>query len=176
LETTTGDGSHVKATFKGDIVVDQEDEDVMGEPTYPPGFRGQVAKFVDRKEFDNFILMCIMVSSLCMAFDDPLKSPDHLQSQILLALNFIFTGIFLTELILKHIAVGIKEYWGNSWNILDGGVVIVAVVDLLLYLYLGPGQNQYAFLKALRILRALRPLRVIARNPNLKLVVNTLFA
>ena len=47
---------------------------------------------------------------------------------------------------------------------------------MILYLYLGPGQNQYAFLKALRILRALRPLRVIARNPNLKLVVNTLFA
>merc|ERR1719253_663873 len=31
------------------------------------------------------------------------------------------------------------------------------------------------FLKTLRVLRALRPLRVISRNPNLKLVVNTLF-
>ncbi|KAF4703708.1 Voltage-dependent T-type calcium channel subunit alpha-1H, partial [Perkinsus olseni] len=60
-------------------------------------------------------------------------------------------------------------YWRNSWNVLDGVVVIVSMVDLL------PMLPDISVLKTLRMLRALRPLRVISRNPNLRLVVNTLF-
>merc|ERR1719235_2652924 len=65
--------------------------------------------------------------------------------------------------------MGSTTYWRNSWNILDGLVVVIAWVDL------GLGNSGISALKTLRILRALRPLRVISRNENLKLVVNTLF-
>merc|ERR1719271_1039480 len=86
-------------------------------------------------------------------------------------------GTFSMEMLLKKIAFGavigkVTEngpYWRKPWNILDGGVVIIAVIDTL-----GIGQ-EYSAIKTLRVLRALRPLRVISRNPNLKLVVNTLF-
>merc|ERR1719281_552731 len=92
-------------------------------------------------------------------------------------MNLGLTVIFTIEMFLKKISFGALfgkvgengPYWRKPWNILDGGVVIVAVIDTL-----GIGQ-QYAAIKTLRVLRALRPLRVISRTPNLKLVVNTLF-
>merc|ERR1719487_1946351 len=92
-------------------------------------------------------------------------------------MNIVLTVIFTVEMFLKKIAFGALfgtvgengPYWRKPWNILDGGVVIVAVIDTL-----GIGR-EYAAMKTLRVLRALRPLRVISRSPNLKLVVNTLF-
>merc|ERR1719359_2554769 len=38
-----------------------------------------------------------------------------------------------------------------------------------------PGSNSIAFMKTARVLRALRPLRMISRAQNMKVVVNTLF-
>ncbi|CAD7929325.1 unnamed protein product [Amoebophrya sp. A120] len=131
--------------------------------------------------FENFILVMIIVSSLCMAFDDPVLYPDHPMQLGLTYLNVYFTVIFFAEMTMKHVAMGVRNYWSNGWNILDGAVVWVSVIDLIFWIIAETGAGSGAggdisFLKTLRILRALRPLRVIARNPNLKLVVNTIFA
>merc|ERR1719281_2058465 len=51
-------------------------------------------------------------------------------------------------------------------------------MPLIQELVMGPDGGRVmdvSFLKTARILRALRPLRLISRNENLKLVVNTLF-
>merc|ERR1719507_743460 len=61
-------------------------------------------------------------------------------------------------------------YLRSGWNILDCIVVAVSIIGLIT----GPGGG--GFFKTLRILRALRPLRVISRNDNLKVVVQTIFA
>ena len=130
--------------------------------------------------FENFILVMIIVSSLGMAFDDPLLYPQHPLLQTLTYLNVGFTVIFTAEMLMKHVAMGVRNYWSNGWNILDGAVVLVSDIDLVFWIIAETGGsdsgNDISFLKTLRILRALRPLRVIARNPNLKLVVNTIFA
>jgi len=60
-------------------------------------------------------------------------------------------------------------YMTDPWNILDFIVVCVAWIELTQILDGG------SFLKVLRLFRTLRPLRMISRNPNLKLVVTTLF-
>ncbi|CAD7924383.1 unnamed protein product [Amoebophrya sp. A25] len=130
--------------------------------------------------FENFILVMIIVSSMCMAFDDPILNPQHPLQVALQYLNICFTTIFTLEMIMKHVAMGVGNYWSNGWNILDGAVVMVSVIDLVFWIIAESsgeeGGADISFLKTLRILRALRPLRVIARNPNLKLVVNTIFA
>jgi hypothetical protein len=88
-------------------------------------------------------------------------------------LDVTFCILFAIEMIVKHIALGVffgkKAYWRQGWNVLDGIVVITSVYDLL------TDETQgLVKISSLRIVRGLRPLRVISRNPNLKLVVNTL--
>jgi hypothetical protein len=134
--------------------------------------RKACAKLVKSKPFDNFILFLIVISSLAMAVDNPLKNPAAILSQILYYMNLFCTFVFLIEMITKKIADGAfcgkNAYWRKGWNMLDGLVVTISVIDLL------PLGGQFKSLKTLRVLRALRPLRVISRNPNLKLVIDTL--
>lgn len=61
------------------------------------------------------------------------------------------------------------SYLKEPWNILDGGVVALSILALAF------GSESFAWVRALRTLRVLRPLRVISRVPQLKVVVNTIF-
>jgi len=125
------------------------------------------------KVFDNFILLCILLSSFAMAYDTPLNDPDDPLTQLVRDSNKFFAYIFMFELVVKLFAMGLimgkGAYLRSGWNVLDGIVVGVSILGLIT-----PGSG--AFLKTLRILRAFRPLRVISRNPNLKVVVQTMFA
>ncbi|KAF4672946.1 hypothetical protein FOL47_011216 [Perkinsus chesapeaki] len=136
-------------------------------------FRRRCIKVAKSPLFDNFIIICIVISSAFMAIDSPLQDPGSAVAIFLDIMNKLFSFIFLIEMLIKWVAMGVLfnkgAYWRNSWNVLDGVVVIVSMVDLL------PLGADVSVLKTLRMLRALRPLRVISRNPNLRLVVNTLF-
>uniref|UniRef100_A0A8C6PGH1 Voltage-dependent T-type calcium channel subunit alpha n=1 Tax=Nothobranchius furzeri TaxID=105023 RepID=A0A8C6PGH1_NOTFU len=104
-----------------------------------------------------------------------------LQERIFLTLsNYIFTAIFVTEMAVKIVALGFffgdKAYLRSSWNILDGMLVMISVVDILVSLISNTGTKILGMLRVLRLLRTLRPLRVISRAPGLKLVVETLMS
>jgi hypothetical protein len=134
---------------------------------------------VETKQFDQVILVCIVIASLTMALDAPLADPRRWLPITLYVLNIIFTVIFAIEMILKMVAYGCifsmssqpPAYWQQPWNILDGTVVIISVIDLVM-----SGSSTLSSLKVLRMARALRPLRVVSRFENLRLVVQTLFA
>merc|ERR1719421_1664432 len=133
--------------------------------------------------FDKCILVCIIVSSLSMAAAMPLSDPGSDLNVGLALADKIFTVIFVVECVMKIIALGFvfgpKSYLRNWWNILDFFIVLVSVFDLTLtyavqFLGEAAADTDLSILKIARILRALRPLRLIGRNPNLKLVVSTL--
>lgn len=94
---------------------------------------------------------------------------------------------------------GHSVYLQSSWNILDGLLVFVSLVDILVSVASAGGNRIFGILRVLRLLRTLRPLRlgvpnscslikcnllqpdcgcvccrVISRAPGLKLVVETL--
>jgi len=46
--------------------------------------------------------------------------------------NYIFTGLFTMEMILKLFALGFFEYVADSFNIFDGLVVILSIVEIIL--------------------------------------------
>eukprot|EP00418_Pyrodinium_bahamense_P092481 CAMPEP_0179026606 /NCGR_PEP_ID=MMETSP0796-20121207/8601_1 /TAXON_ID=73915 /ORGANISM="Pyrodinium bahamense, Strain pbaha01" /LENGTH=1928 /DNA_ID=CAMNT_0020722691 /DNA_START=29 /DNA_END=5815 /DNA_ORIENTATION=- len=124
------------------------------------------------KVFDNFILLCILLSTVCMMLEVPTRDPEHLLSRVIRVADMVFAIIFIVEMVVKLVALGLvwgkDAYLRNGWNWLDGIVVVVSIITMV-----GGSGGE---LKILRILRALRPLRVISRNENLKVVVQTIFA
>jgi len=46
--------------------------------------------------------------------------------------NYIFTGLFTMEMILKLFALGFFEYVADSFNIFDGVVVVLSIVEIIL--------------------------------------------
>eukprot|EP01065_Artemidia_motanka_P052348 TRINITY_DN9431_c0_g1_i1.p1 TRINITY_DN9431_c0_g1~~TRINITY_DN9431_c0_g1_i1.p1 ORF type:complete len:1882 (+),score=565.62 TRINITY_DN9431_c0_g1_i1:528-5648(+) len=143
--------------------------------------RVHVYRLVKHPTFDAVILVCIMLSSLIMAVENPNPESDitggnGVATQLLKTANFVFTIIFVTEMTLKLIAFGVlfggsspdPPYLRDSWNVMDGCIVVVSLLSLAFE------GSDLAFLKVFRTFRALRPLRVIARNRGLRMVVSTL--
>ncbi|XP_067281428.1 voltage-dependent T-type calcium channel subunit alpha-1H-like [Pseudorasbora parva] len=91
--------------------------------------------------------------------------------------NYIFTVIFVAEMTVKVVALGFfsgkDSYLKSTWNVLDGILVFVSLIDILVSLAHGEHQI-FGIPRVLRLLRSLQPLRVINRAPGLKLVVETL--
>uniref|UniRef100_A0A4W5RCY4 Ion transport domain-containing protein n=1 Tax=Hucho hucho TaxID=62062 RepID=A0A4W5RCY4_9TELE len=74
--------------------------------------------------------------------------------------------------LLSGLYLGEKAYLKSSWNVLDGFLVFVSLIDIVVSM--AGGAKILGVLRVLRLLRTLRPLRVISRAPGLKLVVETL--
>ena len=62
--------------------------------------------------------------------------PDSLERAILSVANYVFTVVFGVEMLLKVIAwamfYGKDAYFTSGWNIMDGLLVIISVVDVLM--------------------------------------------
>ena len=136
-------------------------------------FRQAVARIALHKHFDNVILVWIILSSVCLAIENPTLDPESGVMVFLDYADYVFTAVFVCEMSFKVIALGMmghpKAYMSSGWNVLDGTIVTISVLSLA-----SAGNNNLMVLKSLRTLRVLRPLRMIARNEGLKLVVNAL--
>jgi len=71
---------------------------------------------------------------------------------------------------------GADAYFTSGWNIMDGSLVTISIIDLLMSLISESSPRIFGILRVFRLLRSLRPLRVINRAPGLKLVVQTLLS
>jgi hypothetical protein len=99
---------------------------------YPTNPIRQFCHFVvNLRYFDLFIMIVICASSVALAAEDPVVSGSF-RNEILNYFDFVFTGVFTIELILKIIDLGIilhpGSYIRDLWNILDATVVICALV------------------------------------------------
>lgn len=123
--------------------------------------------------FDKVVLVLIVISSITLALDNPLKDPESLLSKSIAAIDIILTVLFSLEMVLKSIAMGFigseHAYLRSSWNRLDFFVVIVSIISLAAF-------DSLKALRSLRALRGLRPLRAITKAVGLKIVVNTMFS
>jgi len=127
--------------------------------------------------FDQFIMTCIILNSICMAMERPAIKDDSAERVFQNVAGHIFTFIFSVEMIIKVIGMGVfygpNPYWSNPWNRLDGVIVLISWLDLVLTIA-GVTGGMLSILKICRMLRALRPLRAISRLPGLKRIVNVL--
>jgi len=134
--------------------------------------------------FDQVIVVTIALSSVAMAFENPLLDPNSAQIKALEVLSTIFTVIFLVELVVKMIALGgvcgygdgRKAYLRSFENVMDFVIVLVSVLNDIQNWFLVGGGGIIQVMKIFRVVRMLRPLRLISRNKNLKVVVKTILA
>ncbi|XP_072230270.1 voltage-dependent T-type calcium channel subunit alpha-1G isoform X3 [Leuresthes tenuis] len=149
---------------------------------FPPESRFRIVcnKIINHKMFDHIVLVIIFLNCITIAMERPRIDPTSAERIFLTLSNYIFTAIFVTEMTVKIVALGWffgdKAYLRSSWNILDGMLVMISVIDILVSLISNSGTKILGMLRVLRLLRTLRPLRVISRAPGLKLVVETLMS
>uniref|UniRef100_A0A3Q0SF70 Calcium voltage-gated channel subunit alpha1 Ib n=1 Tax=Amphilophus citrinellus TaxID=61819 RepID=A0A3Q0SF70_AMPCI len=139
-------------------------------------FRMLCQSIIAHKLFDYVVLAFIFLNCITVALERPKILQGSLERLFLTISNYIFTAIFVGEMTLKVVSMGLylgeTAYLRSSWNILDGFLVFVSLIDIVVSM--AGGAKILGVLRVLRLLRTLRPLRVISRAPGLKLVVETL--
>lgn len=114
---------------------------------------------------DKFILSVILLNS-CIIY----AQVSGYENVYIGLLDLICTLIFLYEMIVKHQKLGVRGYWSDGWNRLDGTLVILSLPSVAALFV----PNDYAGLSIFmifRLLRVLRFFRVLHFFPNFSKVV-----
>jgi hypothetical protein len=154
-------------------------------------FRIGVFRFVSSKIFEwvIFIVICISITLLVLdVFDESVASsasatiyslsPDPTADTWQVIQFYAAEGttvVFLIEAILRIIALGFilnqHAYLRTGWNRLD---FIVLAASLVVF-FIGRDGDQFKFVKSFRVIRALRPLRMIRRLSGMRVVLTAIF-
>ncbi|KAG2464095.1 CAC1E protein, partial [Polypterus senegalus] len=151
---------------EGSEVSSEENEDTPKEKR----IRRACHYVVNLRYFEMCILLVIAASSIALAAEDPVATNSD-WNKVLRYFDYVFTGVFTFEMIIKMIDQGLilheGSYFRDLWNILDFIVVVGALIAFALATNKG---RDIKTIKSLRVLRVLRPLKTIKRLPKLKAV------
>uniref|UniRef100_A0A2K6L2S2 Sodium channel protein n=1 Tax=Rhinopithecus bieti TaxID=61621 RepID=A0A2K6L2S2_RHIBE len=110
---------------------------------------------------DLAITICIVLNTLFMAMEH-YPMTDHFNN-VLTVGNLVFTGIFTAEMFLKIIAMDPYYYFQEGWNIFDGFIVTLSLVEL--------GLANVEGLSVLRSFRLLRVFKLAKSWPTLNMLI-----
>ena len=134
-------------------------------------FRVFCMKLINNKWFERFIIVMIILSTARLILDSFL----HGYTLIFDYIDIFFNTVFLIEAFIKICAMGFAldegSYLSDNWNKLDIVIVICSLSD---YTSFFEEIKSSQFLKILRLLRNVRPLRFISHNAKLKVIIMSL--
>lgn len=120
--------------------------------------RNRIRQLVEHRNFQATVIGIILLNGLVI-----IAETYFIGNRALQILDRIIVWIFVAELILKMIGLGVKRYFSAKWNIFD----FVIVTGSLIF-YATP------FVTVMRLLRVLRLLRMIPAIPALRKIVDAL--
>jgi hypothetical protein len=114
---------------------------------------------------DIFVLSAILLGTFLLAWEGPPGSLDaDLVETFDIIGNYVLYVIFLIEFLAKIVGYGFvftpEAYLKDHWNKLDFAVILGSTVTIL-------GGNA----GPIRLLRCLRPLRIVARNEGMRIII-----
>jgi len=128
-------------------------------------FRLSVRRLIANKWFNRLSVLLVISNCIFLAMDTPGHQDQDL-TQVLETAEYIFSGLFVAEMLIKIIGLGFvlgaSSFLRDWWNVLDFIIITTGLVSLF-----GVGSNG----SALRGIRVLRPLRTITGAPGLRRLV-----
>ncbi|MBQ7210976.1 MAG: ion transporter [Paludibacteraceae bacterium] len=117
---------------------------------------------------DRFILVVILINSVIIYLQE-----SGFNNPVILSLDIICTLVFIVEMITKHVHYGVKGYWSNGWNRMDGILVIISLPSLITP-FINVETFNFSVLLTLRLMRVLRSFRMLHFFPNIAQVLEGL--
>ena len=79
--------------------------------------------------FDSLMTFAVLLNTIVLSLN---KYGLTMQMEDLLEIfNKYFTWIFIVEMTMKILAIGISKYISDKMNCLDGSVVVLSVIELI---------------------------------------------
>ena len=121
------------------------------------------------KAFEPFVLFIVLCTCVILGYENPTTLSNPSTVTFIFVTDIIFAAFFFIEMVIKMIACGVwssrgdTAYLKNKFNVLDSIVVAFSILSLL-----------FPALSVLRVTRALRPVRLMARSSKIKVVLVSL--
>ena len=96
----------------------------------------------------NLVIMCM-----------PYYNQPEEWGALVEGLGSFVTWVFIVEMFFKIVGLGCTGYWSDGWNMLDGIIVSLSIVEMLITILLADTGINISFLRMLRLLRLLRLLK-----------------
>lgn len=127
--------------------------------------------------FDSSIMFFIILNTIILALDYYPQDPTFSNSLDLC--NFIFSLIFLFEMLIKIISLNIFRYIADVTNLLDGIIVTTSFIELIILppVYIGGHSttSSRGALSALRGFRLFRIFKLISKWESMSLILSKVF-
>ena len=101
--------------------------------------------------FNIIVTILILINTIIMASDHYPMTDTHIKFNEIS--NIVLTALFAIEMIMKIMGLTLKGYVSDLWNIFDGILVIVGIIDILV---LGDSSSGVTVLRAFRLFRVFK--------------------
>ena len=126
---------------------------------------------ISNPKFDTVTLVLIVINSVKLVWDTYLleMNSEDIEKKVSTYFDYIFTVIFSIEFILKSVSLGFafsaNSYLKDNWNKVDFLIIVFSIIDSSIE------SVNIPIIKVFRLLRCLRPLKLISHNISMKIVV-----
>ena len=98
----------------------------------------------------------IIVNTLVLAMDE--YTITYTKQSYLEFVNELLYYTFIVEMVIKLLGMGVSEYCGDSFNLFDGTVVMISIVEMIVSTIIegGLGGGAISSLRAVRLLRVFK--------------------
>ena len=114
----------------------------------------------------NMVLMCMPYEGMSDAYAAKLEDAAS-----------IISYLFIAEMFVKLLGLGCAGYWSDGWNILDGTIVSLSILEIIITLIFantdGANVSGFRILRMLRMLRVLRVMRLMKQWKGLYKIITT---
>ncbi|GAX82517.1 hypothetical protein CEUSTIGMA_g9944.t1 [Chlamydomonas eustigma] len=132
-------------------------------------FRLSVYRVIMTERFEK-IMMCIIIANLLPLFMSYQGESDTWAAG-LDVVNVVFTSLYVMEMVLKWISIGLPAYFKDHWCQFDAAVVVFSVTGVIMEYV---AHDNLTILTLLRTLRVLRIFKLIPKARGLKMMMMTL--
>ena len=135
-------------------------------------FRIYLTKIINHPIFNLILFILILINCIILCLDHQWINPKSHRYKAITILNFIFNILFIIEALMRIISSGFlfvrNAYLRSIINIIDFFCIIVGLIDIC------DSNTNLRFLRTFRAIRSVKPIRLILRSENLKLMTTTL--
>jgi hypothetical protein len=126
-------------------------------------------KIASSNAFPVTVYSVILLSSFQLALQTPTSQPNFLDSSPYVYIDYLFWAVFIFEFSVL-VSLGWCTYFANPWNLADFFILLATSVEMLLTA--SGVSNKGSFLRIIRLIRCVRPLRLLNKNESIRAVIN----
>jgi hypothetical protein len=126
-------------------------------------------KISQSSAFPFLVYSVILLSSFQLALQTPASQQNFLDSSPYIYIDYLFWIIFIFEFLVL-VSLGWCSYFANPWNFADFSILMATSVEM--FLTISGVSDKGSFLRIIRLIRCVRPLRLLNKNESIRAVIN----